>query len=113
MSYFNYRAEVMRNCPNFGQESLEKKLALGGLGIAGEAGEVADEIKKLLHHDKPLDKEKLIKEMGDVHWYLEYLAATISVTTDEVLKANVAKLRLRHPNGWSCESQNAKADEKE
>lgn len=113
MTNLNYRSEVMRNCPNFGQESFEKKLDLGVLGVAGEAGEVADEVKKILHHDKPLDKEKLIKEMGDVHWYLEYLAATIGVTTEEVLRANVAKLRLRHPNGWSTESQNAKADEKQ
>lgn len=108
----NYRNEVMSNCPNFGKDSLEKKLSLGGLGIAGEAGEVADLIKKVLHHEKPLDKEKLIKEMGDVYWYLEYLCATLDVTKEDVMWENVKKLRARHPNGWSPESQNAKADER-
>lgn len=109
----SYRDEVLRNCPNFNVDSLEKKLDLGGLGVAGEGGEVADVIKKILHHDVPFEsvREKLIKEMGDVHWYLEYLAATIGVTTEEVLAANVTKLRLRHPNGWSTASQQAKADE--
>ncbi len=109
----NYREEVLRNCPGFETGALDQKLSLGGLGVAGEAGEVADLIKKILHHDVPLGsvRDKLIKEMGDVHWYLEYLSAMIGVTTQQVLEANVAKLRARHPNGWSPASQQAKADE--
>lgn len=109
----NYREEVMRNCPNFSTDHYTKQLSLGGLGVAGEAGEVADLIKKVLHHEVPIlhVKEKLVKEMGDVYWYLEYLGATLGVTTEQVLEANVAKLRARHPNGWSPQSQQAKADE--
>jgi len=110
----DYRKEVMKNCPNFATDSIEKKIDLGGLGVAGEAGEVADLVKKVLHHDVPLDsvREKLIKEMGDVHWYLEYLAAAIGVTTEEVLEANVKKLKERHPKGWTPKSQQEKRDEK-
>lgn len=111
---FNYRDEVMRNCPHFKIDSLEKKLSLGGLGTAGEAGEVADLIKKILHHDVPLDtatRDKLIKEMGDVYWYLEYLGAALNISTYDVLNANVQKLRARHPNGWTPKSAQAKADE--
>lgn len=108
-----YRAEVLRNCPGFESDPIEKKLSLGGLGIAGEGGEVADLVKKILHHDVPLAtvREKLIKEMGDVRWYMEYLAASLGVTMAEVEAANIAKLRARHPNGWSPQSQQAKADE--
>lgn len=110
----NYRQEVMRNCPNFSNDTIEKKLSLAGLGVAGEAGEVADLIKKILHHDValPAVREKLIKEMGDVYWYLEYLCAAIDTTQEEVQITNVQKLHARHPNGWSPESQQAKADEK-
>lgn len=110
-----YREEVLRNCPNFGTDTIEKKLSLSGLGVAGEGGEVADIIKKVLHHEVPLAsvRDKIIKEMGDVYWYLEYLGATLGVTTQEVMQANVDKLRARHPNGWSPASQQAKADEKE
>jgi NTP pyrophosphatase (non-canonical NTP hydrolase) len=110
----NYRDEVMKNCPRFNTDPIEKKLDLGGLGVAGEAGEVADLVKKILHHDVPLEsvRDKLIKEMGDVHWYLEYLAATLGITTEQVLVANVAKLKERHPNGWSPKSQQEKRDEK-
>lgn len=109
----DYRSEVLRNCPNFKTDSIEKKLSLGGLGVSGEAGEVADLIKKILHHEVPLEsvREKLIKEMGDVYWYLEYLEATLEIEKDEVLLANALKLRKRHPSGWTPQSQQAKADE--
>ena len=113
MKVLDYRGEVLRNCPNFDTDTMEKKLSLAGLGVAGEAGEVADLIKKVLHHEVPLDevRDKLIKEMGDVHWYLEYAAATLGICTIDVLEANVKKMRARHPNGWSPKSQQDKADE--
>lgn len=109
----NYREEVMRNCPGFETDRIDKKLSLAGLGIAGEAGEVADEIKKVLHHSVPLDekRDKIKKEMGDVYWYLEYLCAAMGWSREEVMQANVDKLRARHPNGWTPQSQQAKADE--
>lgn len=117
----NYREEVLKNCPKFSDTYLEDKLSLGALGVAGEAGEVADLVKKILHHrvegqtcDEALavNEAKLIKEMGDVYWYLELLGAVLGVSTEQVLIANVEKLRARHPNGWSPQSQQAKADEK-
>lgn len=127
----SYREEVLRNCPAFDTDTIKNKLGLAGLGVAGEgsevldvmllaagvsarAGTVADTIKKVLYHEVNVVtiREKLIKEMGDVYWYLEYLAATIGVTRDEVLDANVKKLRARHPNGWTPASQQAKIDEK-
>ena len=109
----DYRAEVLRNCPKFDTQNLREKLSLGGLGVAGEAGEVADLIKKVLHHSVNIHdvRGQLVKEMGDVYWYLEFLGAALEVTTEQVIAANVAKLRARHPNGWTPESQQAKADE--
>lgn len=112
--FADYRKRVLRNCPSFGVDPMERKLGLGGLGTAGEAGEVADIVKKVLYHGVPLEqvREKLVKEMGDVYWYLEFLGAVLGVTTTEVLAANCAKLRLRHPQGWTPDSQRAKADER-
>lgn len=110
----NYRTEVLKNCPRFEQTPLSEKLSLAGLGIAGEAGEVADQIKKMLHHDVKFTSEvrgKLIKEMGDVYWYLEYLGAVLDISTEDVQRANVEKLRKRHPDGWTPATQQAKADE--
>lgn len=82
-----------------------------GLGVAGEAGEVADLIKKWAFHGKPLDQDKLVKEMGDVLWYLSVLAARRGISLEDVARANIAKLRARYPKGFSHAAANARADE--
>lgn len=106
----DYRDNVLRTA-NMKSVSFKDKLSLGGLGIGGEAGEVVDLIKKVLHHDKPLDKDKLIKELGDVRWYLEYLAITIDVSMEEIEAANVTKLKARYPNGFSYEAANNRIED--
>jgi NTP pyrophosphatase (non-canonical NTP hydrolase) len=109
----DYRKEVMRTAgASIEGSSFETQLSLAGLGIAGEAGEVADLIKKVLHHEKPLDKNKLIGEMGDVFWYLEYLCAVLGVSREEVWAINSAKLRKRFPDGFNTKDANERKDEK-
>lgn len=76
-------------------------MAQDALGIAGEAGECADLVKKHLFHKHPLDKDKLVKELGDVLWYVSQLAADIGVTLDEVAEKNIAKLKARYPEGFT------------
>lgn len=107
----NYRNEVLRLCPNIATDRMGTKLALGALGLAGETGEVVDLVKKNLFHGKEMDREKIIKELGDVRWYLEYLLITLDLTMDEVEVANVEKLRLRFPNGFNIEDANKRRDE--
>ena len=83
-----------------------KGLSCAALGLAGEAGEVADVVKKVVHHRHPLDgaaREKLIKELGDVLWYVAHAASVLGVTLDDVAAANVEKLRRRYPDGFSSE----------
>lgn len=104
----NYRDEVVRLSTRL---SDKERLNNGGLGLAGETGEVVDLIKKHLFHDAPLDKEKMVKELGDVRWYLESICIAVGVTMDEVEAANVAKLRKRYPDGFSFEAAQAKRDE--
>lgn len=82
-----------------------------GQGIAGEAGEVCDLIKKVHGHGTPFDGEKLKKELGDVLWYVAALADAHGFTLADVAEANAAKLRARHPNGFTVATANAKADE--
>ena len=74
-----------------------------GLGIAGEAGEVADIIKKYLHQGHPLDREKLFEELGDVAWYVALGATVLGVSLESVLEGNVAKLMKRYPQGFEAE----------
>ena len=97
-----YRAEMLRTAA----PGLTKADALNiaALGLAGEAGEFVDLIKKHLFHSHPLDRNKAIKELGDVRWYLELAAFAVGVTMEEVEDRNVAKLRERYPNGFSTEA---------
>lgn len=80
-----------------------RSLANCAMGLAGEAGECADIIKKHLFHDHDLNKEHLAKELGDVAWYLAVCAHIIGYDLDDIFKINVDKLRARYPDGFDPE----------
>jgi len=71
-----------------------ERLSYLGLGLAGEAGEVADHIKKLLRDDW-LDKAGLVDELGDVIYYWACLCAATGQRPSDVLKASAAKINRR------------------
>ena len=73
-------------------------------GLAGEAGEVSDFHKKWLFHGHPFDRDKLVKELGDVAWYLAVNAWSHKISLDEVLETNIAKLKARYPDGFTSEA---------
>ena len=75
----------------------------GVMGLCGESGEAIDIVKKHLHQGHELDKEKLIKELGDIAWYLAETAYALDVDLDEVLEKNIAKLKARYPEGFDTE----------
>jgi NTP pyrophosphatase (non-canonical NTP hydrolase) len=110
MNTQQYEEEVRRTTPSTTSDA--QGWSLVGLGLAGEAGEVVELIKKHVHHGRGLDRENLLKELGDVLWYLTLGAHLGGFTLEEVMDANIAKLRARFPHGWSAEAANAKADEK-
>ncbi|MEK9279926.1 MULTISPECIES: nucleoside triphosphate pyrophosphohydrolase family protein [unclassified Bradyrhizobium] len=71
-----------------------ERLSYLGLGLAGEAGEVAEHIKKLLR-DSWLDQAGLVDELGDVIYYWACLCAATGQRPSEVLKASAAKINRR------------------
>jgi NTP pyrophosphatase (non-canonical NTP hydrolase) len=80
---------------------IEYNLAYLGLGLAGEAGEAAEKVKKLLRGDYGLNKEtkdKIINELGDVLWYIANLADELGVPMSDVFEANITKLDRRQKN---------------
>ena len=85
--------------------ALDKKDVLinGVMGLCGESGEVIDIVKKHLAQGHELDRDKLIKELGDVAWYLAETATALDVDLEEVLAGNIAKLKARYPDGFSAE----------
>ncbi|MDA8224267.1 MAG: nucleoside triphosphate pyrophosphohydrolase family protein [Desulfitobacterium hafniense] len=72
-------------------------------GICGEAGEIVDLVKKVIFHGHPIDKEKFKYEIGDQLWYLARMAEWVGLTLEEVAEANINKLMVRYPNGFSQE----------
>lgn len=75
----------------------------GALGLCGEAGEVADLIKKHKFQGHKLDNEKLLSELGDVMWYIALLCTTTGIKLEDVMENNIKKLRRRYPSGFSSD----------
>lgn len=79
----------------------------GVMGLCGESGEAIDIVKKHLAQGHPLDKEALVKELGDIAWYLAETAYALNVSLDDIFAGNIEKLRARYPDGFSSlNSQN-------
>lgn len=73
------------------------------MGLCGESGEAIDIVKKHLHQGHALDREKLVKELGDIAWYLAEAAYALDVPLDDVFEGNIAKLKARYPEGFDTE----------
>jgi NTP pyrophosphatase (non-canonical NTP hydrolase) len=74
---------------------LEIGLAYCALGLNGEAGEVAEKVKKFYRDGTEIDKKALVKELGDVLWYLTAISNLIGVGLEEVMEVNYEKLLKR------------------
>jgi len=82
-------------------------------GASGESGELEDAIKKHVIYNKPLDRENVIEELGDLEFYLEGIRQGLGLTRDEVLQANIAKLAKRYPQmTYSNAAAQERADKK-
>jgi NTP pyrophosphatase (non-canonical NTP hydrolase) len=85
--------------------ALRKKDVLinGVMGLCGESGEAIDIVKKHLAQGHELDREGLIKELGDIAWYLAETAYALDVPLEEVFRRNPDKLKNRYPEGFDPE----------
>lgn len=85
----------------------EARLLYPILKLAGEAGEVAEKLGKLMRDEDWLpgaeltdpQRDALVKELGDVLWYVASAAADLGVTLDDVGRRNLAKLADRRARG--------------
>ena len=87
---------------------FQKALLHAATGVAGEGGEVLDEVKKHCFTGKELDMLKLVKEMGDVEFYLEAMRQVIGISREEILQANMDKLSGnsgRYSKGYYSDEQ--------
>ncbi len=89
--------------------SKEKEILTLGLGIAGEAGDVAGCIKKTFSHGDD-QKEGLKENLGDTLWYIAMICNFFGWNLGDVMEENIKKLKKRHPKGFSQKS--AKKDKR-
>lgn len=103
---FQKKIEELSNILSGNYSRLDNAIS----GIAGEAGEIADLWKKIKFHGKDFDdenKEKLIKELGDMFWYLAQASLALDIPMEEIINKNIEKLKTRHPNGFNKEYMKA------
>ena len=95
---FKYRAIQLAIYPNVG-----KNLPYAVLGLVGEAGEVANKVKKVLRDDAgvmTVERRDAIKaELGDVLWYCAAVAHEIEASLDNVAETSLSKLEKRVQTG--------------
>ena len=85
--------------------ALDKKDVLinGVMGLCGESGEAIDIVKKWLAQGHELDRERLAKELGDIAWYLAETATALDLKLEDILEANIEKLKKRYPEGFDSQ----------
>lgn len=99
----DYQRAALRTASGMNYEH-NGMLMNGILGLCGEAGEVADLVKKATFQGHELDKEHVAEELGDVAWYLAVAAYAIGYNLGDIFQGNVDKLKKRYPDGFdkSC-----------
>ena len=77
-------------------------LMTSGIGLASEAGEFDEIIKKCVFQGKPMNEDTVFhmkRELGDVAWYWVNACRAIGMDPNEVIAENVRKLEARYPGG--------------
>ena len=82
------------------------------MGLAGEAGEVVDLIKKEVHHGHPSHPLGVKEELGDLMHYVAGVATMYGLTLEEICSDNIAKLKKRFPDGFNTTDSIKRVDVK-
>lgn len=98
MTANEYQQEALRTINN--SLTPSERLLDGVMGLCGESGECIDLLKKTLFQGHELDGEHLVRELGDVAWYLAISADALGVDLETVFQTNIDKLKARYPKGF-------------
>lgn len=85
------------------EKSQDRRKVIAALGLAGEAGEFANLIKKESAHGHEITDHEYADELGDVLWYLAEAASACGLSLGDIATQNVEKLKKRYPEGFSEE----------
>lgn len=101
MNQFNEYQEFVKGMKVY---PTQYNIVYPALGLSGEAGEIAEKIKKWLRDEggqviSEDRRDAILKELGDPMWYIAALAADLGYTLQDVVDANVSKLSSRKDRG--------------
>ena len=86
------------------------ELLHAAIGIAGEAGELLDAVRKHVFDGQPLDRDNVIEELGDLEFYMMAAMMNIGVLRPHLQELNMAKLSKRYEAGYSDKAAQERAD---
>lgn len=92
-----YQLDVLKYAPDYQHYKLNVLYA--AIGMCGEAGEVSELVKKYEYHGHAMDTEHLARELGDVLWYVSYMANLFGYSLGKIMEMNQEKLAKRYPDG--------------
>ena len=106
-----YQLDVLKYAPDYQHYKLNVLYA--AIGMCGEAGEVSELVKKYEYHGHAIDTEHLARELGDVLWYVSYMADLFGYSLGKIMAMNQEKLAKRYPDGKfdADRSRNRKEDD--
>lgn len=87
-------------------EVSNQRLLHAGIGLASEAGEVLDALKKHVFYGAELDRVNLSEEVGDIFWHCALIADELGVSFSDIMETNIAKLKLRYGDKFTEEAAN-------
>ena len=73
--------------------------------------EAIDIVKKWMAQGHELDKEHLVKELGDIAWYLAEAATALDISLEDVFQGNIDKLKSRYPEGFETQKSLIRTEE--
>lgn len=108
ITFGRFQLESSRTLPDAEPSATDKLVA--AVGLCGEAGEVADYIKKIEAHGHSLNSAKLAEEIGDVLWYVAAICTYYHIQLDDAAIGNIEKLKARYPDGFSHKASRERKD---
>lgn len=97
--YVDFVKSIEKPSDSISLDAQHKRQIHAALGIAGEAGETVDLIKKHVVYGKDLDVTKLVEECGDVLYYMAVLLDSVGASIPEAIQKNYEKLSARYYKG--------------
>lgn len=110
-TFDEYQEFVLSKMNPTALETKEGMLMNAVLGLCGEAGEIADLIKKWCYHGHDLDIVKIKKELGDINFYFNLACSALEERSEDIVQMNMTKLNARYASGFTVEESKTKNDE--